>query len=69
MWITLFDHSFNFSKAYDKVMRALTIIDVILLASSYLDFAEIHAPVYDKFSWALTASNWSNLIFNERSGW
>lgn len=31
-----FDHSFDFSEAYNKFMKALTIIDVVLLVLSYI---------------------------------
>jgi len=44
----VFDYSFDFSKAYDKSMRALAIIDVVLLVFSYLHSSEMHALVYDK---------------------
>jgi len=33
---TFFDHSFDFSKAYDTIMRALTVIDVFFPVFSYI---------------------------------
>ena len=67
MCTTFFDYSFDFSKAYDKFMRALTIIDVIFLVFSYLHSFEMHALVYDKLLRALKESEWSDLILNEIS--
>ena len=52
----LFDHSFDFSKAYDTIMRALTIIDVSFLVFSYIPHSGMHARVYDKLLRALTTS-------------
>ena len=52
------DHSFDFSKAYDTFMRALTIIDVSLPVFSYIHHSRMHARVYDKLLRALTASEW-----------
>ena len=56
MWTTVFDYSFDFSKVYDKSMRELTIIDVVLLVFSYLHSSEMHALVYDKLLRALKAN-------------
>ena len=56
MYTTLFDHSFDFSKAHDKFMRVLTIIDRIILVFSYLHSFDMHALVYDKLLKVLTAS-------------
>ena len=56
IWTTFFDYSFDFSKEYDKFMRSLTIIIVILLVFSYLHSVEMHALVYDKLLRALVTS-------------
>jgi len=58
VWTTLFDHSHDFSKAYDTttMMRALTIIDVSFQVFSYIHHSGMHARVYDKLLRALTAS-------------
>ena len=68
MWTTFFDYFFDFSKAYDKFMRALTIIHVILLLFSYLHSSEIHALVYDNLLRALKAFELRDLILKERNG-
>jgi len=49
-------------------MRALTIIDEILLVFFYIHSFEMLALVYDKFLRVFTASDWSNLIMNMRIG-
>jgi len=36
IWSPLFDHSFDFSKAHDTIMRALTLIAVSFSVFSYL---------------------------------
>ena len=56
IYATFFDHSSDFSKAYDTFMRTLTIIDVSLLVFSSIHHSKIHARVYDKLLRALTAS-------------
>jgi len=56
IWTTFFDHSFDFSKACDTFMRALTIIYVSLPVISYIHHSGMPAEVYDKFLRALTAS-------------
>ena len=43
-------------------MRALTIIDVVLLVFSYIQSSTVHALVYDKLLRALIVSNWVALI-------
>ena len=53
---TFFDHSSDFSKAYDTIMRALTIIDVSSPVFSYIHHSRMHARVYDKLLRSLTAS-------------
>jgi len=69
LWTTFFDHSFDFYKAYDKLKRALTFIDLILSVFSYIHFSEMHALMYHKLLQALTASKWSDLILNARRSW
>ena len=39
---TFFDHSSDFSKAYDTIMRALAIIDVSSLMFSYIHHSGMH---------------------------
>jgi len=67
MWTTFFDHSFDFSKAYNKFMRALTIIDVMLLVFSFLHSFKMHTLVHDKLLRALILSKWSELILIKKS--
>ena len=56
IWTTLFDHSSDFSMAYDTIMRALTIVDVSFPVFSYIHHSGMHATVYNKLLRALTAS-------------
>jgi len=56
IWTTFFDHSFDFSKTYDTIMRALTIIDVSFPVFLYIHHSRMHAGVYDRLLRALTAS-------------
>ena len=56
LWTTFFDHSVDFSKAYNTIMRALTVIVVSLPVFSYIHHSGMHARVYDKLLQALTAS-------------
>ena len=46
MCTTVFNHSFNFSKAYDKFMRALTIIDMVLIVLCYVHYSKMHTLAY-----------------------
>ena len=56
IWTTFFDPSSDFSKAYDTVMRALTLIAVSFSVFSYIHHSRMHAGVYDGLLRALTAS-------------
>ena len=56
IFIISYDHPTNFSKAFDKFMRALTITPTFMLGCSYLHSSELHAQVFDKLLRALTAS-------------
>ena len=67
MRITFFDESFDFSKVYDKFMRVLTIVDVLLVFSYILSFG-MHALVYDHLLRALKISKWSDLILTKWTG-
>ena len=58
IWSPLFDHSFDFSKAHDTIMRALTITVVSFPVFSYIHHSRMHARVYDTLLRALTASEW-----------
>ena len=49
-----FDYSTNFSKAFDKFRRALTVIFAFLFKFSYLHPSELHAQVLDKLIRVLT---------------
>jgi len=64
---TVFDHSFGFSKAYDKFKRALNNIDVVVLVFFYIQSFEMHPLVYDKLLKALITFEWNELILSERS--
>ena len=56
MWIQLFDHSFDFFKAFDKLWSSLTIFAIFLLMISYLYYYKMHALAYDKLLKALSTS-------------
>ena len=58
IWSPLFDHSSDFSKAHDTIMRALTITAVSFPVFSYIHHSRMHAKVYDTLLRALTASEW-----------
>jgi len=58
IWTAFFDHSFDFSKAYDTIMRALTIIDISFPVFSYIHHSRMHAGVYDRLLRALARSEW-----------
>jgi len=58
IWSPLFDHSSDFSKAHDTIMRALTVIDVSFPVFSFIHHSRMHARVYDKLLRALTTSEW-----------
>jgi len=58
IWSTFFDLPFDFSKAYDTIMRSLTLIVVSFSVFSYLHLSRMHARVYDTLLRALTASEW-----------
>ena len=50
-----FDHSKDFSKAFDKFRRALTIIRLFMFVHCYLHSFKLHAQVFDKLIRGLTA--------------
>ena len=56
MFTISFDHSTDFSKAFDKFRRALTITRTFTSECSYLHSFELHAQVFDKLLRALIAS-------------
>ena len=56
MWSTFFDRDSDFSMAFDKFKRALTLFAISLLVFSYLYHFEMHTKAHDKLLRALTAS-------------
>jgi len=58
IWTTFFGHSLDFSRAYDTIMRALTVIDVSFPVFSYIHHSWMHAGVYNRLLRALTTSEW-----------
>ena len=64
MSVTAFTSFTDFSKAFDKFMRALVIISAYLFKCSYLYTSEFHAQVFDKLLGALTASEWEPWILS-----
>jgi len=53
--ILSFDHSFEFSMAFDKLKRPLILFAPSLLVFSYSYHSEMHAVILDKLLRALTA--------------
>jgi len=68
MWSPFFDHTFDFSMAFDEFKRPLTLFASPFIVFFYSDHYEMHAIIYDKLLRALTASKWSNLSLDARSG-
>jgi len=58
IFITAFTSFIDFSKAFDKFRRALTILFAFLFKCSYSHPSEFYAQVFDKLLWALTVSDW-----------
>ena len=56
IFITAFTSFTDFSKAFDKFVRALVIISLFLFKCFYLHTSEFDAQVFDKLLRALTAS-------------
>jgi len=56
LFTTAFNFFIDFSKAFDKFRRALTIISAFMFKCSYLHPSELHTQVFDKLLRALTAS-------------
>jgi len=56
MFITAVTSFIDFSKAFDKFKRALTIISAFLFKCSYSHASELHAQMFDKLLQALTGS-------------
>ena len=64
-----FNHSADFSKAFDKFRRALTITPIFMLGCSYLHSSELQAQVFDKLLRALTASELAMRVLNAAEEW
>jgi len=62
MWTTVFNHSYDFSKAFDKVKRMLIVFSVILVIASYLIFSKLWSQEFDKLLHVLTASNLTSQV-------
>jgi len=69
MWSTFFDHDSDFSMAFDKFMRALTLFSMSLLLFSYLHHFEMHAKAHDKLLRALTASELTLQVLSDDEEW
>jgi len=67
-WSTFFDHTFDFSMAFDEFERPLTLFAPSFLVFSYSYYFEMHATIYDKLLRALTISEWTDLSLDARSG-
>jgi len=62
LWITFFNHFFYFPKAYDKFVRALTIIGMVVLAFSYIHSSKMYVLVTNKLLRTFMTSKWCGLI-------
>ena len=69
MLTVAFNYSTNFSKAFDKFRRALTIISRFIFTHSYLHPFKLHAQVYDKLLRALTASKLGTHVLSDEEEW
>jgi len=67
-WSTFFDHTFDFSMAFDEFNRPLTLFAVSFVVFSYSHHFEMHTITYDKLLRTLTASEWSDLSLDARIG-
>ena len=67
MWSIFFDHTYDFSMAFDEFKRPLTLFDLSFLVFSYSHHYEMHTTTYDKLLTALMASKWSDLSLDARS--
>ena len=67
-WSTFFDHTSDFSMTFDEFKRTRTLFVVSFLVFSYSHHSEMHAITHDKLLQALTASEWSDLRLDARSG-
>jgi len=68
MWSTCFDHTFDLSMEFDEFKSPLTLFASSFLVLSYSHNSEMHVIAYDKLWRALTASEWSDLSLDVRSG-
>ena len=69
MWDTFFDHAFNFSMAFDKFKRALTLFTIFLLVFPYLHHFEMHVKAHDKLLGALTTSKLTTSAVSNEEEW
>jgi len=58
MWSTFFDHSFDFSMAFDEFKRPLTFLPSFFVVFSYLNHFDMHAVTCNKLLRALTHLSW-----------
>jgi len=68
MWSTFFDHTFDFSMAFEELKRPLTLLASSLVMFSYSHHFEMHAITYDKLLRAFTAFEGSHLSLDARCG-
>jgi len=66
-WTTFFDYYFDFSMAFDKFKRALSLFVPSLLVFSYSHYFETHTKAYDKLLRTLTASELAARVLSARS--
>ena len=67
-WSTFFDHTSDFSMAFDEFKWPLTLFVVSFVVFSYSLHSKMYAITYDKLLRALTASEWSDFSLDVRSG-
>ena len=66
MWNNFFNHSFDFSMAFDKFKRALTLFATFLLVLSYLHHFKMHAKAHDKLLSTLTVSELTACVLRDK---
>ena len=69
MWSTFFDHTFNFSMAFDKFKRAITFFSMILLVFYYSHHFQMRTAAFDKLLQALITSKLKIRVLRDDEEW
>jgi len=65
IWTTLFNPSYDFSKAIDRVKRMLNVFGTILVIASYLVFSKFWSQEFNKLLRVLTSSDLMSHVFKK----